>query len=57
MVDKMGCSIKAENGKINVLNKGEVIMKCVRRNGLYVLVGFVPQLGVNASISSDKTKL
>ncbi|KAH9648425.1 retrovirus-related pol polyprotein from transposon TNT 1-94-like protein [Citrus sinensis] len=57
MMDEMGCSIKAENGKIEVLNKGEVIMKGVRRNGLYVLVGSVPQLGVNANISSDKTKL
>ena len=42
MMDKMGCSIKAEDGKIKVLNKGEVIMKGVRRNGLYVLVGSVP---------------
>ena len=53
----MGCSIKAEDGKIKVLNKGEVIMKGVRRNSLYVLVRTVPQLGVNANISSDKTKL
>ena len=57
MMDKMGCSIKAENGKIEVQNKGEIIMKGVRRYGLYVLVGSVPQLRVNTNISSDKTKL
>ncbi|KAH9681147.1 hypothetical protein KPL71_026853 [Citrus sinensis] len=57
MMDKMGCSIKTENGKIEILNKGEVIMKGVRRNGLYVLVGSVPQLGENTNITSDKTKL
>ena len=42
MVDKMGYSIKAEKWKVEVLNKGEVIMKGIRRNGLYVLVGSVP---------------
>ena len=57
MIDNMGCSIKAENGQIQVLNKGEVIMKGIRRNDLYVLVVSVPQPGVNASMSSDKTKL
>ena len=57
MIDKIGCNIKAENGQLQVLNKDEVIMRGIRKNGLYVLVGSVPQLGVNASISSDKTKL
>ena len=56
MIDNMGCSIKAKNGQIHILNKGEVIMNGIIRNGLYVLVGSVSQPRVNASISSDKTK-
>lgn len=57
MIDQLGCSIKVEYGQIQVINKGAVIMKGIRRNGLCVLVGSLPQLGLNASVSSDKTKL
>lgn len=32
-------------------------MKSVKRNALYVLVGSVPQIGLNASVNNDKTKL
>ena len=34
-----------------------VVIKGIRINGLYVLVGSLPKLRVNASVSSDKTKL
>lgn len=36
---------------------GVVIMKRVRKNGLYVLIRSSHTLGVTASVSSDKTKL
>lgn len=32
-------------------------MKSVKRNGLYVLVGSVPKICLNVSVSNDKTKL
>ena len=57
MIDQLGCSSKVEYGQIEVINKGVVIIKEIRRNGLCVLVGSLPQLGINASVSSDKTKL
>lgn len=57
VIDQLGCSIKAENGEIQVIENGTIIIKGIRRNGLYVLVGTIPILGVIASVSSDKTKL
>ncbi|KAH9717011.1 hypothetical protein KPL71_021670 [Citrus sinensis] len=57
MIDQLGCSIKAENGQIEIIENGVVIMKGIRRNGLYVLVGSLPQLGVTTIVTSDKTKL
>lgn len=57
MLDQLGCSIKAEHGQIQIMNKSNVIIKGIRRNGLYVLVGALSKPGVNASVSNDKTKL
>lgn len=57
IIDQLGCSIKAENGQIEIIENGVVIMKGIRRNGLYVLVGSLPQLGVTTIVTSDKTKL
>lgn len=57
MIDQLGCSIKASNGQIQVIDKGVVIMKGVRRNVLYVIVGSSSLLGVTTSVSCDKTKL
>lgn len=57
MLDQLGCSIKAEHGQIQIMNKGTVIIKGIRMNGLYVLVGALSKPGVNASVSNDKTKL
>ena len=56
-VDQSGCSIKAENGELEVIKNGIVTMKGVRRNGLYVLIGssYIP--GIMASVSKDKTKI
>lgn len=57
MLDQLGCSIKAEHGQIQIMNKGTIIIKGIRMNGLYVLVGALSKPGVNASVSNDKTKL
>ncbi|KAH9804147.1 hypothetical protein KPL71_002018 [Citrus sinensis] len=56
-VDQLGCSIKAENGELQVTKNGMVIMKGIRRNGLYVLISSPSSPGVIASVSGDKTKL
>ena len=39
VIDQLGCSIKAENCEIQVVQNVVVIMKGIGRNGLYVLVG------------------
>ncbi|KAH9704469.1 hypothetical protein KPL70_011474 [Citrus sinensis] len=57
MVDQSGCIIKAENGEIQVLDQGKIVMKGVRKNGLYILVGSSPVQGISASVTKDKTKL
>ena len=57
MFDQLGCSIKAENGEIQVIQNGNVIIKGVRKNGLYALVGYFMSLGITTTVSSDKTKL
>ena len=56
-VDQSGYNIKAENGELQVTKNGIVIMKGIRRNGLYDLIGSSSSLGVIASVSRDKTKL
>ncbi|KAH9770761.1 hypothetical protein KPL71_012475 [Citrus sinensis] len=56
-VDQSGCSIKAENGELQVTKNGIVIMKGIRRNELYVLMGSPHSPGVISSVSRDKTKL
>ena len=57
MVDQLGSTIKAENGEIQVLDQGKIIMKWVRKNGLYILVGSSLVHGILASVTRDKTKL
>ncbi|KAH9668968.1 hypothetical protein KPL70_021600 [Citrus sinensis] len=52
-----GCTIKAENEEIHVTDKGETVMKEVRKNGMYILVGSSPEHGISASVTRDKTKL
>ena len=57
MVDQSGCTIKAENEEIHVTDKGEIVMKGVMKNGLYILVGSSPEHGISSSVTRDKTKL
>ncbi|KAH9752645.1 hypothetical protein KPL71_014775 [Citrus sinensis] len=57
MVDQSGCTIKAKNGEIQVLDQGKIVMKGVRKNGLYILVGSSLVQGISASVTRDKTKL
>ena len=57
MIDQSGCTIKAENGEIQILEQGKIVMRGVRKNGLYILVGFSPVQGISASVTRDKTKL
>ncbi|KAH9800547.1 Integrase catalytic domain-containing protein [Citrus sinensis] len=38
-------------------DKGETVIKGVRKNGLYILVGSSPEHGVSVSVTRDKTKL
>ena len=57
VIDQVGCSIKSENGNLQIEENGLVIMKGIRRNGLYVLTGSTAKLAITASVSSDRTKL
>ena len=57
MVDQLGYTIKAKNGEIQVIDKGVIVMKEVRRNGLHILVGSSSEHGISTSMSRDKTKL
>ena len=57
MFDQLGCSIKAENIKIHVMKNSTTIIKGVRRNDLYALVGSCLLLRITATVSNDKTKL
>ena len=56
MTDQLGCIIKSENGELQIIRNGIVIMKSSRRNRLCVHNGSVMLPGVN-SVSSDKTRL
>ncbi|KAH9667833.1 hypothetical protein KPL70_021191 [Citrus sinensis] len=57
LMDQGGCSIKAGNGNLQIEENGLIIMKGIKRNGLYVLVGSITMPAITASVSSDKTKL
>ncbi|KAH9762947.1 hypothetical protein KPL70_001004 [Citrus sinensis] len=57
MIDQLGCCIKAENGELQILKDGAIIMKGCRRNGLYVLKGSVELHGIITNVNSDKTRL
>ncbi|KAH9684692.1 DNA (cytosine-5)-methyltransferase [Citrus sinensis] len=52
-----GCTIKAENGEIQVSDQGKIVMKGARKNGMYILVGSSLGHGISASVVRDKTKL
>ncbi|KAH9705095.1 hypothetical protein KPL70_011743 [Citrus sinensis] len=57
VMDQAGCSIKAANGNLQIKENGLVIIKGIRRNGLYVLTGSIAKPIITASVSSDITKL
>ena len=57
MVDQSWCTIKAENGEIQVLDQGKVVMKRVRKNMLYILIESLLVHGISTSVTRDKTKL
>ncbi|KAH9705144.1 Integrase catalytic domain-containing protein [Citrus sinensis] len=57
VIDQARCNIKAENGNLQIEENGLVIMKGIRRNGLYVLTGSTTKPAITASVSSDRTKL
>ena len=56
-MDQGGCSIKTENGNLQIEKNGLIIIKGIWRNELYVLVGSITMPAITASVSSDKTKL
>ena len=39
MLDSMGCTIKIENGELKILKGAKIVMKGIRKNGLYTLQG------------------
>ena len=57
VVDQLGCTIMVENGEIHVTDKGKTVIKGVKKNGLYILIGSSPEHGISASATRDKTKL
>ncbi|KAH9743695.1 hypothetical protein KPL70_003390 [Citrus sinensis] len=57
MIDQLGCCIKAENGELQILKDGAIIMKCCRRNGLYVFKGSVELPGIITNVNNHKTRL
>ena len=57
MIDQLGCCRRAENGELQILKGGgSVIIKCSRKNELYVLNDSVVLPGVITSVNSDKTR-
>lgn len=57
VIDQSGFIIKEENGELQFIKNDIVIMKKTRRNGLYVLKGFLFSLGIMVAVNRDKTKL
>lgn len=57
MIGHLGYIIKVGNGKLRGINKGAVIIKGARRNGLYILIGTSSSLWFTASASNEKIKL
>ena len=57
IMDLAGCSIKTENGNLQIEENDMIIMKGIRRIWLYVLVGSTIMTTITTSVSSDRTKL
>ncbi|KAH9648891.1 hypothetical protein KPL70_025781 [Citrus sinensis] len=59
MLDKIGCVVKVQQGIISVVKGSLVLLKGIRKNGLYVLEGttVTRMVSVSSSSSVDKTRL
>ena len=57
VMDQVGCNTKAENGNLQIQDKDLIIMKGIKKNGLYVLVGSTTMPAITTIVSNDKTKL
>ena len=56
-MNQVGCSIKTENINLQIEENGLIIMKGIKINGLYVLVGSITMPAITASVSNNRTKL
>ncbi|KAG8367168.1 hypothetical protein BUALT_Bualt16G0044500 [Buddleja alternifolia] len=56
MLDDLGYSMKLESGTLKVVKGSMVIMKGIRRNGIYSLIGCTV-IGSISSVESDRTVL
>ena len=52
MLDLMGCTIKIENGTLNILKGAMIMMKGLRKNGLYNLQGEIV-VGTSIVVAKD----
>ncbi|KAH9782310.1 hypothetical protein KPL71_008845 [Citrus sinensis] len=59
MLDQIGCVVKVEQGIMSVVKGSLVLLKGIRKNGLYVLEGttVTGMVSVSSSSSVDKTRL
>ena len=59
MLDQMGYSVKIEYGEMMIIKGTEIIMKGLRKNGVFVLDGKVVtgEVGVSVDANTDKTRL
>ena len=59
LLDQIGCVVKVQQGIMSVVKGSLVLLKGIRKNGLYVLEGttVTGMVSVSSSSSVDKTRL
>ena len=59
MFDQIRCKIRLEYGQLCVLNGSNLVMKGIRKNGVYIFDGEVisGEAGVSGKSTEDKTKI
>ncbi|KAH9717481.1 hypothetical protein KPL71_021830 [Citrus sinensis] len=59
MLDQMGYSVKIESGEMMIIKGTKIIMKGLRKNGVFVLDGEVVtcEVGVSVDANTNKTRL
>lgn len=59
MLDQIGCVVKVQQGIMSVVKGSLVLLRGIRKNGLYVLEGttVTGMVSVSSSSSVDKTRL